>query len=108
MQLTRLTPFPTMSTPRKRQDSFLAGHYIRSPQHADEIRRLAIGKVLQYSLHSYTPLTAMARREAFKLLGEAGMLIDDELPTGQLLELYVMYVVPGLPPLDPFRVDEVA
>jgi hypothetical protein len=97
-----------MSTPRKRQDPFLSGHYIRSPQHADEIRRLAIGKVLQYSLHNTTQLTARARREAFKLLGEAGLLVEDELPTGQLLELYVMYVAPGLPPLDPFHVDEVA
>ena len=95
-----------MSTPRKRQDPFLAGHYIRSPQHADEIRRLAIGKVLQYSLHAYTPLTAMARREAFKLLGKAGILVEDELPTGQLLELYVIHVAPELPPINPFMLDE--
>jgi len=97
-----------MSTPRKTQDPFLAGHYIRSPQHADEVRRLEIGKVLQYSLLSPMPLTATARHEAYKLLGEAGLLVEDELHTGQLLELYVMYVAPGLPPLDPFRVDEVA
>jgi hypothetical protein len=95
-----------MSTPRKRPDPFLAGHYIRSPQHADEIRRLAIGKVLQYSLHSYTPLTAMARREAFKLLGEAGLMIDDNLTTEQLLNLYVVHVAPRLPPIDPFMLDE--
>jgi len=97
-----------MSTPRKTPDPFLAGHYIRSPQHADEVRRLEIGKVLQYSLLTPLPLTATARHEAYKLLGEAGLLVDDELPTGQLLELYLMYVAPGLPPLDPFRVDEVA
>ena len=97
-----------MSTPRKSQAPFRAGHYIRSPQHADEVRRLEIGRALQYSLLSPLPLTATARHEAYKLLGEAGLLVDDELPTGQLLELYLMYVAPGLPPLDPFRVDEVA
>ena len=97
-----------MPSPERQEDPFLAGHYIRSPQHADQVRRLEIGKVLQYSLLTTLPLTATARVEAFKLLGEAGMMVDDELPTEQLLELYVMYVAPGLPPLDPFRVDEVA
>jgi len=95
-----------MSTPRKRPDPFLAGQYIRSPQHADQIRRLAIGKVLQYSLHNTTQLTARARREAFKLLGEAGLMIDDNLTTEQLLDLYVVHVVPELPPIDPFMLDE--
>jgi hypothetical protein len=95
-----------MSTPRKRPDPFLAGQYIRSPQHADQIRRLAIGKVLQYSLHNTTQLTARARREAFKLLGEAGLMIDDNLTTAQLLDLYVVHVVPGLPPINPFMLDE--
>jgi hypothetical protein len=97
-----------MSTPLKTQAPFRAGHYIRSPQHADEVRRLEIGKVLQYSLLTTQPLTATARHEAYKLLGEAGMMVDDDLPTALLLELYVMYVAPGLLPLDAFRVDEVA
>ena len=97
-----------MSTPRKRPDPFLADQYIRSPQHADQVRRLAIGKVLQYSLHNTTQLTARARREAFKHLGEAGQLVDDELPTKRLLELYVQHVAPDLPPLDPFMLDEAA
>lgn len=95
-----------MSTPRKRPDPFLAGQYIRDQQHADQIRRLAIGKVLQYSLHNTTQLTARARREAFKLLGEAGLMIDDNLTTAQLLDLYVVHIVPGLPPIDPFMLDE--
>jgi hypothetical protein len=94
--------------PTPPRDPFLGNHYIRNPQHAEEVRRMEIGKVLQYSLLTTLPLTATARVEAFKLLGEAGMMVDDDLPTGQLLELYVMYVAPGLPPLDPFRVDEVA
>ncbi len=105
-QLTRLTPFPPMSTPRKTQAPFRAGHYIRSPQHADEVRRLEIGKVLQCSLLSPLPLTATARHEAYKLLGEAGLLVEDELPTGQLLELYVIHVAPELPPINPFMLDE--
>ena len=95
-----------MSTPRKRPDPFLADQYIRNPQHADQVRRLAIGKVLQYSLHNTTQLTARARREAFKLLGEAGLMVEDKLPTKRLLELYVQHVAPDLPPLDPFRLDE--
>lgn len=90
------------------RDPFVGSHYIRNPQHAEEVRRMEIGRVLQYSLLTTLPLTATARLEAFKLLGEAGMMVDDELPTEQLLELYVMYVAPGLLPLDPFRVDEVA
>ena len=97
-----------MPSPERQEEPFLTGHYIRNPQHADQVRRLEIGKVLQYSLLKPLPLTARARVEAFKLLGEAGMMVDDELPTEQLLELYVMYVAPGLLPLDPFRVDEVA
>ena len=95
-----------MPSPKRRPDPFLAGHYIRSPQHADEVRRLEIGKVLQYSLLWPQPLTATARHEAYKLLGEAGLLVDDELPTGQLLELYVIHVAPELPPIDPFMLDE--
>lgn len=97
-----------MKPNKRRPDPFLADQYIRSPQHADQVRRLAIGKVLQYSLHNTTQLTARARREAFKLLGEAGQLVDDELLTKHLLELYVQHVAPDLPPLDPFRLDEVA
>jgi hypothetical protein len=95
-----------MNTPRKPQDPFLAGHYIRDRQHANEIRKLEIGKVLQYSLLKPLPLTATARHEAYKLLGEAGLLVEDELPTGQLLELYVMYVAPGLPPVRYDALDE--
>lgn len=97
-----------MKPNKRRPDPFLADQYIRSPQHADQVRRLAIGKVLQYSLHNTTQLTARARREAFKLLGEAGLMIDDNLTTAQLLELYVQHVAPDLPPLDPFLLDEVA
>ena len=95
-----------MPSPERQEDPFLAGHYIRSPQHADQVRRLEIGRVLQYSLLTTLPLTARARVEAFKLLGEAGLMIDDNLTTEQLLNLYVVHVVPGLPPIDPFMLDE--
>ena len=95
-----------MKPNKRRPDPFLADQSIRSPQHADQVRRLAIGKVLQYSLHNTTQLTARARREAFKLLGEAGLMVEDNLPTKNLLELYVQHVAPDLPPLDPFRLDE--
>ena len=97
-----------MKPNKRRPDPFLADQYIRDQQHADQVRRLAIGKVLQYSLHNTTMLTARARREAFKLLGEAGLMVEDKLPTKHLLELYVQHVAPDLPPLDPFQLDEVA
>jgi hypothetical protein len=87
-----------MPSQKRRPDPFLAGHYIRSPQHADEVRRLEIGKVLQYSLLMPLPLTATARHEAYKLLGEAGLLVEDEL--------YVIHVAPELPPINPFMLDE--
>ena len=94
--------------PNNRPDPFLEGHYIRSPQHAAEVRRLAIGKALQWSLHMATPLTSLARLEAFKLLGAAGLLVDAEVTTRHLLGLYVEHVAPDLPPVDPYRVDEAA
>jgi hypothetical protein len=43
------------------------------------------------------PLTTTARLEAMKLLGGAGMLVDDEIPTRDLLGLYIQHVVPHLP-----------
>ncbi len=95
-----------MSTPRKSQAPFRAGHYIRSPQHADEVRRLEIGRALQYSLLCPQPLTATARREAFKLLGKAGLLVDDDLTTEELLDLFVAHLAPELPPTNPFMHNE--
>jgi len=78
-------------------DPFLGNHYIRNPQHAEEVRRLGIGRTLELSLYGDLPLTATARLEAMKLLGGAGMLVDDEIPTRDLLGLYIQHVVPHLP-----------
>ena len=96
-----MSPDPT--PPR---DPFLGNHYIRNPQHAEEIRRLEIGRTLEMSRYRNLPLTATARIEAMKLLGGAGMLVDDEIPTKELLELYIQYVVPHLPPPTPGMVDD--
>ncbi len=52
------------------------------------------------------PLTATARLEAMKLLGGAGMLVDDEIPTQELLEHYIQYVVPHLPRTPTDMVDD--
>jgi|GEM_PF-4698863 hypothetical protein len=41
-----------------------------------------------------------------KLLGAAGMLVDDEIPTQALLELYIQYVVPHLPRTPTDMVDD--
>ncbi len=67
------------------RDPFLGNHYVINPQHAEEIRRLEIGRTLELSLYGNLPLTATARLEAMKLLGGAGMLVDDEIPTQALL-----------------------
>ena len=82
--------------PTPPRDPFLGNHYVRNPQHAEEIRRLEIGRTLELSLYGDLPLTATARLEAMKLLGGAGILVDDEIPTQALLELYIQYVVPHL------------
>ncbi len=87
-------------------DPFLGNHYIRNAQHAEEVRKLEIGHTLEMSLYGDLPLTAKARVEAMKLLGSAGMLVDDEIPTRDLLELYIQYVVPHLPPTTPGMVDD--
>ncbi len=87
-------PTATIEAPR---DPFLGNHYIRNPQHADEVRKLEIGHTLEMSLYGDLPITATARLEAMKLLGGAGMLVDDEIPTRDLLELYTQHVVPHLP-----------
>ncbi len=79
------------------RDPFLGSHYIRNPQHAEEVRKLEIGRTLEMSLYGDLPLTATARLEAMKLLGGAGMLVDDEIPTRELFDLYVQYVVPHQP-----------
>ncbi len=84
--------------PTQPRDPFLGNHYIRNPQHADEVRKLEIGRTLELSLYGDLPLTSTARLEAMKLLGGSGMLVDDEIPTRYLLELYIQYVVPYLPP----------
>ena len=97
-----------MKPNKRRPDPFLADQYIRDQQHADQVRRLAIGKALQWSLHTATPLTALARLEAFKLVGAAGLLVDAEVTTRHLLKLYIEHVAPDLPPIDPFQVDEAA
>jgi hypothetical protein len=83
--------------PTPPRDPFLSNHYVRNPQHAKEIRRLEIGRTLVLSRYGDLPLTATARLEAMKLLGSSGMLVDDEIPTQALLELYIQYVVPHLP-----------
>ena len=92
--------------PTPPRDPFLGNHYIRNPQHAEEVRRLEIGRTLEMSRYGDLPLTATARIEAMKLLGGAGMLVDDEIPTKELLELYIQYVVPHLPPPTPGLVDD--
>lgn len=98
---------PDMSLdPTPPRDLFLGNHYVRNPQHAEEIRRLEIGRTLELSRYGDLPLTATARLEAIKLLGGAGMLVDDEIPTQALLELYIQYVVPHLPPSTPGLVDD--
>lgn len=91
------------TTPR---DPFLGNHYIRNPQHAEEVRKLEIGRTLELSPYGDLPLTATARLEAMKLLGGAGMLVDDEIPTRDLLELYIQYVVPHLPPSTPGMIED--
>lgn len=83
--------------PTPPRDPLIGNHYVRNPQHAEEIRRLEIGRTLELSLYGDLPLTATARLEAMKLLGGAGMLVDDEIQTQSLLELYIQYVVPHLP-----------
>ena len=83
--------------PTQPRDPFLGSHYIQNPQHAEEVRKLEIGRTLKMSLYGDLPLTATARLEAMKLLGGAGMLVDDEIPTKDLLELYTQHVVPHLP-----------
>ena len=92
--------------PTPPRDPFLGNHYVRNPQHAEEIRRLEIGRTLELSLYGDLPLTATARLEAMKLLGASGMLVDDEVPTQVLLELYIQYVVPHLPSSTPGLVDD--
>ena len=92
--------------PTPPRDPFLGNHYVRNPQHAEEIRRLEIGRTLELSRYGDLPLTATARLEAMKLLGGAGMLVDDEIPTQALLALYIQYVVPHLPPPTPGMVDD--
>ena len=92
--------------PTPPRDPFLGNHYVSSPQQAEEIRRLEIGRTLALSRYGDLPLTATARLEAMKLLGASGMLVDDEIPTQALLELYIQYVVPHLPPSTPGLVDD--
>ena len=46
------------------RDPFLGNHYVSSPQQAEEIRRLEIGRTLELSRYGDLPLTATARREA--------------------------------------------
>ena len=96
-------PSAPLEAPR---DPFLGNHYVSSPQQAEEIRRLEIGRTLEMSRYGDLPLTATARIEAMKLLGSSGMLVDDEIPTQALLELYIQYVVPHLPPSTPGLVDD--
>ena len=83
--------------PTPPRDPFLGNHYIRNPQHAEEVRKLEIGRTLEMSLYGDLPLTATARLEAMRLLGSAGMLVDDEIPTMDLLGLYIQHVVPHFP-----------
>ncbi len=96
----------TQATPAPARDPFLGNHYIRNQQHAEEVRRLEIGRTLEMSLYGDLPLTATARLEAMKLLGGAGMLVDDEIPTRNLLELYIQYVVSHLPRTSTDMVDD--
>ena len=92
--------------PTQPRDPFLGSHYIRNPQLADEVRKLEIGRTLEMSRYGDLPLTATARREAMKLLGGAGMLVDDEIPTRDLLQVYIQYVVPHLPRTPTDMVDD--
>ena len=92
--------------PTPPRDPFLGNHYIRNPQHAEEVRRLGIGRTLELSQYGNLPLTATARLEAMKLLGAAGMLVDDEIPTRELLALYIQHVVPHLPRTPTDMVDD--
>jgi hypothetical protein len=92
--------------PNPPRDPFLGIHYIRNPQHAEEVRRTEIARTLEMSLYGDLPLTATARLEAMKLLGGAGVLVDDEIPTRDLFDLYVQHVVPHLPPSTPGMVDD--
>ena len=87
-------------------DPFLGNHYIRNQQHAEEVRRLEIGRTLEISLYGDLPLTATARLEAMKLLGSAGMLVDDEIPTKELFELYIQHVMPHQPRTPTDMVDD--
>ena len=98
---------PDMSQdPTQPRDPFLGNHYIRNPQHPEEVRQLEIERTLEMSLFGDLPLTATARLEAMKFLGGAGMLVDDEIPTRDLLELYVQHVVPHLPRTPTDMVDD--
>lgn len=92
--------------PTPPRDPFLGNHYVRNPQHAEEIRRLEIGRTLEMSRYGDLPLTATARLEALKLVGGSGMLVDDEIPTQALLELYIQYVAPHLPRSSTDMVDD--
>ena len=99
----RSTP---QAAPAPVRDPFLGNHYIRNPQHAEEVRRLGIGRTLELSLYGDLPLTATARLEAMKLLGSSFMLVDDEIPTRELLALYIQHVVPHLPRTPTDMVDD--
>lgn len=44
--------------------------------------------------------------ETMKFLGGAGILVDDQIPTQALLELYIQYVVPHLPRTPTDMVDD--
>jgi hypothetical protein len=92
--------------PTQPRDPFLGNHYIRNPQHPEEVRQLEIERTLEMSLFGDLPLTATARLEAMKLLGSSCMLVDDEIPTRELFYLYVQHVVPHLPPSTPGMVDD--
>ena len=92
--------------PNPPRDPFLGIHYIRNPQHAEEVRRTEIARTLEMSLYGDLPLTATARLEAMKLLGGAGMLVGDEIPTRELFELSIQYVVPHLPRTPTDMVDD--
>jgi hypothetical protein len=58
---------------------------------------MEIGRTLEMSLYGDLSLTATARLQAMKLLGGAGVLVDDEIPTRDLLDLFIQHVVPHLP-----------
>jgi hypothetical protein len=92
--------------PTPPRDPFLGNHDVRSPQHSEEIRRLEIGRTLELSQYGNLLLTATARIEAMKLLGGAGILVDDEIPIQALLELYIQHVVPHLPRTPTDMVDD--